>query len=476
MTYIIFRNLGDYKDSKDQSLEACYGMSQDLVVEGRYYQGYELYASLGDYKDSKGQSVEAYRGFLEMDSSTKLRIVGYQWLLDRGYPQEKVFDSFAKVLATTEVEEDRLVGWKWLETKGYAEAKEGIYELGNTFIESGDPYHGYQSLISLGDYKDSQEIVKELATIQVTLDPKGGEIQGGTTSLEVKYNEPYEKLPIPNRDGCQFIGWYTTIKGVETAINSAKQVTIFGNHSLYAKWKSIFSIPMVLVAGGNFQMGNTSGSSNEKPVHMVTVDSFYMGTYEVTQDIYEQVMGGNPSYWEGSRLPVEKVSWYDAVAFCNALSRLDGLQEVYTINGEAVSCDWNKKGYRLPTEAEWEYAARGGNKSQEYMYAGSNTSSDVAWYAENSGIRTHGAGSKKPNELGLYDMSGNVWERCWDWYGPYSASTATNPKGLSSGSGRVIRGGSWNDGAGYMRTATRGGGTPSNHHFRIGFRVSVPAE
>ena len=225
-------------------------------------------------------------------------------------------------------------------------------------------------------------------------------------------------------------------------------------------------------------MGSSSGESDERPVHTVRVGSFSIGTFEVTQDIYEKIMGSNPSSFKGAELPVEKVSWYEAVAFCNALSRRDGLQEVYTISGTSVSCDWSKRGYRLPTEAEWEYAARGGIKSQGYTYAGSNTVGAVAWYWDNSGSKTHDVGGKKANELGLYDMSGNVYEWCWDWYGSSysSASVATNPSGPSTGSARVLRGGSWSYSATYVRTAFRNYCTPSSWYSYIGFRVLVPAE
>ncbi|MDD3056960.1 MAG: SUMF1/EgtB/PvdO family nonheme iron enzyme [Sphaerochaeta sp.] len=238
-----------------------------------------------------------------------------------------------------------------------------------------------------------------------------------------------------------------------------------------------YSIPLVFVQGGTFQMGNPSGGdSDERPVHSVTIDSFYMGAYEITQDIYEQVIGSNPSNWKGARLPVETVTWYDAVAFCNALSRKDGLEEVYTISGTTVSCDWNKKGYRLPTEAEWEYAARGGKQSKGYTYAGSNTVGDVAWYSGNSGERTHEVGCKQANELGLYDMSGNVWESCWDWKEDYRATAQTNPTGPLSGSYHVLRGGSCYYLATYVRSAVRGRSTPSGRGDSNGFRLVLPAE
>ena len=232
------------------------------------------------------------------------------------------------------------------------------------------------------------------------------------------------------------------------------------------------SIPMTKVAGGTFQMGSND-SDWTNPIHTVTVDSFYIGTYEITQDIYEQVMGTNPSNFEGARLPVETVNWYDAVEFANALSRKDGLDEVYTIDGEDVVCDWDKKGYRLPTEAEWEYAARGGAKNQGYTYAGSNTVGDVAWYFDNSSNKTHNVGSKTANELGLYDMSGNVWEWCWDFYGKYSSSLQPDPVGPGSGSGRVERGGSWYGDARDCRVANRSGGSPEYASYSYGFRVAL---
>jgi formylglycine-generating enzyme required for sulfatase activity len=231
------------------------------------------------------------------------------------------------------------------------------------------------------------------------------------------------------------------------------------------EFEMVFSIPMTVVEGGTFRMGSTE-HSDEKPVHSVTVDSFSMGTYLITQDVYQQVTGGNPSNWKGGRLPVEQVSWFDAVEFCNALSRKDGLEEVYTIKGETVTCDWDKRGYRLPTEAEWEYAARGGKLSRGYTYAGSNTAGDVVWYDGNSKKETHEVGTKQANELGLYDMSGNVWEWCWDWYDReyYGTSPATNPHGPQTGS----------RGAGYVRVAGRLSDVPSDRLIDRGFRVVFP--
>ena len=191
------------------------------------------------------------------------------------------------------------------------------------------------------------------------------------------------------------------------------------------------SYEMVWVRGGTFRMGATSeqGSDaygNEKPVHSVTLSSFYIGKTEVTQALWKAVMGSNPSCWKGDNLPVECVSWNDCQEFIRKLNALTGLN------------------FRLPTEAEWEFACRGGNNSRGYKYSGSNYIDNVAWYRDNSGDKTHPVATKSPNELGIYDMSGNVNEWCNDWYGGYTSGRQTNPKGPYDGSRRVLRGGSWN--------------------------------
>ena len=216
--------------------------------------------------------------------------------------------------------------------------------------------------------------------------------------------------------------------------------------------------PMVYVSGGSFDMGATSEQGcdafgSEKPVHRVTLSSYSIGKYEVTQELWEAVMGSNPSYFKGSKRPVEQVSWKDCKKFIRKLNKLTGAS------------------FRLPTEAEWEFAARGGNSSRGYKYSGSNTLDEVARYKDNSGSETHDVGTRSPNELGLYDMSGNVYEWCNDCYGSYSSSSQTDPKGASSGSRRVYRGGSWSFDASYCRVSHRDYYYPDYRSNRIGLRL-----
>jgi formylglycine-generating enzyme required for sulfatase activity len=232
---------------------------------------------------------------------------------------------------------------------------------------------------------------------------------------------------------------------------------------------------MVRVEGGAFQMGSTNGYDNEKPVHSVTVKSFYMGKYEVTQKEWAEIMGTNPSKFKGDDLPVENVSWYDAIEYCNKRSLKEGLTPAYRGSGDSITCNFSATGYRLPTEAEWEYAAKGGDKDYLTLsYSGSNNADAVGWHTDNSGGRTHPVGTKLPNDLGLFDMSGNVWEWCWDWYGDYPASARTDPAGPASGALRVLRGGSWNIYAQYLRSAFRGYNTPSLRDSYGGFRLVRP--
>ena len=228
---------------------------------------------------------------------------------------------------------------------------------------------------------------------------------------------------------------------------------------------------MAFVEGGTFQMGGTS--DDEKPVHSVTVSDFYIGKYEVTQGEYEALIGKNPAEFKqsGKNAPVEYVSWYDAVEYCNKLSDKEGLDRCYSGSGKKIKCDFDANGYRLPTAAEWEFAAKGGNKSEGYKYSGSNDLKQVAWYDDTSGNKTHSAGGKQANELGIFDMSGNLYEWCWDWYGAYSSGKQNNPRGSSSGSFRVRRGGSWLHFASSCRIAFRYSEYPGHSYNYLGFRV-----
>ncbi|MBR4937142.1 MAG: formylglycine-generating enzyme family protein [Bacteroidaceae bacterium] len=187
---------------------------------------------------------------------------------------------------------------------------------------------------------------------------------------------------------------------------------------------------MVRVQGGTFTMGATAeqGSDaydSEKPTHQVMLSSYYIGKFQVTQAEWQAVMGTNPSHFKGDNLPVVNVNWFDCQEFIRKLNELTGKQ------------------FRLPTEAEWEYAARSGKHSYGAKFAGGSNIDNVGWYKENSNSTTHPVGLKRPNELGLYDMSGNVWEWCQDWYGSYSSASQTNPQGPATGTYRVLRGGGW---------------------------------
>ena len=222
--------------------------------------------------------------------------------------------------------------------------------------------------------------------------------------------------------------------------------------------KDGISIDMVRVEAGTFTMGATpemkDSYDNEKPTHKVTLtNDFYIGKYEVTQTLWQTVMGNNPSAFKGDNLPVETVSWDDCQEFICKLNSITG------------------KKFRLPTEAEWEYAARGGKKSRGYQYSGSNNISDVAWYFDNSGRYNHIVGSKQANELGIYDMTGNVWEWCQDWIGSYSSSPQANYTGATNGNDRVVRGGSWCSHAMLCRSSCRRSYAPSDRRIYLGLRL-----
>lgn len=217
---------------------------------------------------------------------------------------------------------------------------------------------------------------------------------------------------------------------------------------------------LVFVKGGSFRMGDLFGDGNkeEKPVHQVTLSDFHIGKFEVTQSQWESIMGSNPSHFNGCpNCPVERVSWIDVQEFLVKLNEL------------------TDKTYRLPTEAEWEFAAKGGSKSKGFLYSGKNNVNFVAWYSGNSGNKTNPVGQKEPNELGIYDMSGNVWEWVSDWFSYYTDTPKDNPAGPENGDGKIVKGGSWFGHAGGNRVSCRGSDEPVNKRSYIGFRVVVSA-
>ena len=270
--------------------------------------------------------------------------------------------------------------------------------------------------------------------------------------------------------------YYACIKELKRLTSESSTVQIPSNNntasplpplsSIFADFTETvnnLNIEMVAVQGGTFIMGCTPKQSedcndNEKPNHQVTVSDFYIGKYEVTQTQWMMVMGKNRSKNKGNSLPVENVKWKEVQEFIRRLNAQTGKQ------------------YRLPTEAEWEYAARGGNKSRKYKYSGSNDLDSVAWYISNSGNKTHVVGSKAANELGIHDMCGNVWEWCSDWFDLYSSNAQSNPKGPSSGSTRVIRGGGWYSGAINPRVLYRSSSLPDDIGNDLGFRLACSSK
>lgn len=294
----------------------------------------------------------------------------------------------------------------------------------------------------------------------ITISPSSG--TKGTTNLTVTASKSSSTT---SRTGTISLGKSssatTSISVSQAAASSSgggsggsdKSFTVSGNG------KTV-TFKMIYVQGGSFIMGATSeqpadANSDEKPTHSVTLSSYSIGETEVTQELWEAVMGGNWSYSKGNKHPVNNVTWDECQEFIRKLNSQTGMY------------------FRLPTEAEWEYAARGGKKSKGYTYAGSNMIENVAWYYINSYNIIHDVATKSANELGLYDMSGNVHEWCYDWYGRYSSNAQTNPTGPSTGTERVIRGGRWYNDSFYCRVSSRFAYSPNSSESFLGFRLAL---
>ncbi|MCL2190464.1 MAG: SUMF1/EgtB/PvdO family nonheme iron enzyme [Treponema sp.] len=316
----------------------------------------------------------------------------------------------------------------------------------------------------------------------------------------------------PTRGSYVFAGWYTAAAG-GTAFYFGTPIT--ANTTIHARWAAPaptmeveiaagITMEMNWIPAGNFTMGqNDLPDWSPAPERQVTLTrGFYMGIHAVTQEQFQAVMGYNPSHFSGSPAagetrPVEMVNWYHAIAFANRLSIMQGLDPVYYVYGvnwetltftdvpvdwndprctywDAVTANWNANGFRLATEAEWEYAARAGTTTQ-WSFGDTDDDSDYyAWTSSNSNWMTREVGLLEPNAWGLYDMHGNVWEWVWDWFGELDASAATDPTGAVSGGDRVLRGGGWSFPPGDARSAIRVHGSPDNRSAHFGFRVVRP--
>jgi formylglycine-generating enzyme required for sulfatase activity len=255
--------------------------------------------------------------------------------------------------------------------------------------------------------------------------------------------------------------------------------------TLFAFKNTLIETDLIQVKGGTFKMGSktsdTSAELDEQKEHSVTLNTFEISKFEVTVWEWKQFIKANkmkmpikPSWGWQDNYPINGITWNEAIAYCNWLSTKEKLQPCYSKKGPNFVCNFKANGYRLPTEAEWEFAAKGGTNSKGFRYSGSDKLEDVAWHKVNSNGQPHTVGTKLPNELGIYDMSGNVWEWCWDWYNKdfYKLEKVDNPKGPEMGERRTVRGGSWDSKSNYVRPANRISTIPSKTHEFYGFRIA----
>jgi len=366
-------------------------------------------------------------------------------------------------------------------TVSYTPADSGFnycrFEIENTLCQT--------RLYASGGWKGKKPSIRTLKLIH----PNGGEVfvAGSDTVITWEGISPDEPVKLEYRIS-DTQPWKTITDSAKGFSHPFKVPRIASKQYLArvtSAAKSGSENGMVRIPEGTFQMGNTGtyGGLHEKSERSVTISrDFLMSMYEITQKQYEEVMGTNPSNFKGENLPVENVTWYEAVEYCNKLSEKEGLDKCYSGSGNTIVCDWDANGYRLPTEAEWEYAAKAGTTTD--FYSGDVTNQyctpidrnldTIGWYCGNSNDKTQEVGQKAPNDFGLYDMTGNVWEWCWDWYGSYTNTPETDPRGPVSGSYRVRRGGSWFDDASFCRSAFRNVNYPTDRIIAVGFRVVRP--
>ena len=380
-------------------------------------------------------------------------------------------------------------------------ARDGLALAGWSDTSTGNVVYADTEEIIIGTSPMNLYAIWTVATYTIRYDKNHNDATGTMDDSTHTYN--VDKVLTVNGYTCTyyvFIGWNTQADGSGTDYIDAQNVKNLTANAgavvtLYAKWWKMFD--MVRINAGTFTMGsNDTQDYGAQPAHQVTLtQGFYMGKYQVTQKEYLQVMGTNPSYFSNNPTagevqelrPVEQVSWYDALVFCNKLSVMEGLTPAYSINGSTDTNTWGtvptssnsiwnsvqivagSTGYRLPTEAQWEYACRAGTTTA--YNTGDTISNDTGWYTSNSNSRTHQVGLKPANAWGLYDMHGNVYEWCWDWYGTYASGPQTDPVGVSSGSVRLCRGGGWPGSSRNLRSAYRNYFTPSYRNSGVGFRV-----
>jgi formylglycine-generating enzyme required for sulfatase activity len=339
--------------------------------------------------------------------------------------------------------------------KGFMHALPRNLNLGNTqTLKVSSPYLKIKSDLDCLFYLDGEERAQIKANIIYKTPLEQGEYELKFVSLDNAKDIVEMEFVMPTVDKLQKVNLCAVRDNhLEKEKNNAEERGEFSVNGITFK--------MIYVEGGTFMMGaneeDTDAYDGERPTHQVTLSSYFIGETVVTQALWETVMGENKnlSRFKGANRPVEMVSWDDCQEFIRKLN------------------EKTKRNFRLPTEAEWEFAARGGNKSEGYKYAGSNNIKDVAWYNGNSKGETHPVAKYHPNELGLYDMSGNVWEWCLDWYGAYDNNSQTNPKGPKDGEDHVLRGGGWNNDSRNCRSLCRVSNTPSLKIYDLGLRLAL---